>query len=251
MKVAAAGAAFAVSMAVSSVAHATQYFLHGLTMDLSNVAAITPNDDPDHPLYAVMAPVRFTANYGSTASGDTFDFVAWCVDIFHEIQLSDVNLSYDDSNALTTNSRYTDPTLPPSFLGATGLDQVTQIDQVAKLVQFGTDLYGSADPDRIDKMAAVQGAIWQVINPNYTVSVAYGNAGSYLAAFSAPSFLSDRPVPQFMMISETGRYGSAIARQAFAITVMVPEPGTWALLIFGFGLTGAALRRRRAVLQAA
>jgi len=32
----------------------------------------------------------------------------------------------------------------------------------------------------------------------------------------------------------------------FSNVVAVPEPGTWALLIAGFGLTGAALRRRRA-----
>lgn len=30
----------------------------------------------------------------------------------------------------------------------------------------------------------------------------------------------------------------------------VPEPGTWALLLFGFGLAGAALRRRAVALQA-
>jgi len=31
----------------------------------------------------------------------------------------------------------------------------------------------------------------------------------------------------------------------------VPEPGTWALMILGFGLTGAAMRRRRVALAAA
>ena len=34
-------------------------------------------------------------------------------------------------------------------------------------------------------------------------------------------------------------------------TTVVPEPGTWALLILGFGLAGAALRRRESVLTQA
>ncbi len=36
-----------------------------------------------------------------------------------------------------------------------------------------------------------------------------------------------------------------------AVTVSVPEPANWALLIAGFGMTGAVLRRRRATAQAA
>jgi hypothetical protein len=31
---------------------------------------------------------------------------------------------------------------------------------------------------------------------------------------------------------------------------VIPEPGSWAMLIAGFGLTGAAMRRRRAITQA-
>ena len=32
---------------------------------------------------------------------------------------------------------------------------------------------------------------------------------------------------------------------------VVPEPGTWLLMIFGIGAVGTALRRRRSILQAA
>ena len=46
--------------------------------------------------------------------------------------------------------------------------------------------------------------------------------------------------------------GNGDDRCAFSRTVqgVVPEPGTWALMIGGFGLAGAALRRRRAAVAA-
>ena len=34
-------------------------------------------------------------------------------------------------------------------------------------------------------------------------------------------------------------------QNGWVVISSVPEPGTWALLITGFGLTGAAMRRRR------
>lgn len=39
--------------------------------------------------------------------------------------------------------------------------------------------------------------------------------------------------------------GGTIDNVAFSAAGVVPEPGTWALMIAGFGLAGAALRRRR------
>lgn len=44
----------------------------------------------------------------------------------------------------------------------------------------------------------------------------------------------------------TEKVGLAALRQT--VNGAVPEPGTWALMIAGFGLTGAALRRRRGAL---
>jgi hypothetical protein len=42
----------------------------------------------------------------------------------------------------------------------------------------------------------------------------------------------------------------APGRTAFSLITSVPEPSQWALMLVGFGLTGAALRRRRALRQA-
>jgi hypothetical protein len=48
------------------------------------------------------------------------------------------------------------------------------------------------------------------------------------------------------LVSRSLIIGSAlIAAPAFATPVgAVPEPGTWAMMIFGFGLTGTAMRVR-------
>lgn len=49
----------------------------------------------------------------------------------------------------------------------------------------------------------------------------------------------------------TGLTYNVAARDAFAPTGAVPEPGTWALMILGFGAAGAALRNRRRALTLA
>lgn len=47
-------------------------------------------------------------------------------------------------------------------------------------------------------------------------------------------------------IHPTAQVHEALARQvASTVGITVPEPGTWAMLIAGFGLVGATLRRRR------
>ena len=45
--------------------------------------------------------------------------------------------------------------------------------------------------------------------------------------------------------TENNPYGPALDNVSLS-SMGVPEPSTWALMILGFGLTGAALRRRSA-----
>lgn len=61
------------------------------------------------------------------------------------------------------------------------------------------------------------------------------------------SFVADSTSTQITFASGTDEnccYGAAIDN----VAIMVPEPGTWALMIMGFGGAGAVLRRRREAL---
>ncbi len=53
------------------------------------------------------------------------------------------------------------------------------------------------------------------------------------------SFIEFSGLVDGLTISEGGSIGDA------SVTAFVPEPGSWALMLTGFGLTGYALRRRR------
>jgi hypothetical protein len=55
----------------------------------------------------------------------------------------------------------------------------------------------------------------------------------------------------FVAVGPDGDYSFDSTQIAFALSTSVPEPASWAMLIAGFGLTGAVLRRRRAVALAA
>ena len=75
---------------------------------------------------------------------------------------------------------------------------------------------------------------------------------NYISAYSGANYLSNLtgygPVSSnITFITETGKYGTRLAHQSFAFAAAVPEPSAWALMISGFGLTGAMLRRRRLV----
>ena len=245
LKAFAPAAVLAGCLMAAAPSHATQYFLASNTMDTSRTAHIYgPNGFDD---YTYLAPIKFTAYEGTSAVGESFNFLGFCVDIFHNIGLGALNLAYDDNYDLTTDSKYTSNT---PFSGATVLTGGQKV-QVGRLVNYGTLLYNNAPntADTGNRLAALQGAIWQVINPGYTVVSGSAAVNNYIATYAGQNYLSSltgygHVYSGITFITETGKYGTRNAHQSFAFAA-VPEPATGARMIGGFGAMGAVLRRSR------
>jgi hypothetical protein len=236
----------ACGLAAAAPSQAAQIFLQSDTMNTSRTAHIYGPGGSDQHVY--LGPIQFTAYEGTAAVGDSFSILAFCVDIFHDIGLGTLNLKYNDDYDLTTNSKYVGNT---PFTGATALS-MAQITQVGRLVNYGTLLFdnGPSNTDTVNRLAGLQGAIWQVINPGYSVVSGNSAVNSYIAGYSGAnytSYLADYgPMSQAItFITETNKYGTKSAHQSFAYAAAVPEPATWVAMIAGFGLAGAALRRSR------
>jgi hypothetical protein len=241
LKAALPAAALALSLVTASPGQAADIFLQSATMDTSYTAHIYSSPFPD-PGYSdehvFLGPLLFTANAGIGYSPDSFQLLAFCVDIFHNINLGPLGLQYDDTQPFSSNSQ-----VPP--VAISGAQQL----QVAKLVNYGQLVFTQGDALKTEKLAGLQGAIWQVINPTYTV-VSYNGTVDGLIAQYADALTYDAALTghggvgaSIGFISETGKYGTLTAHQSFAFAV--PEPATWGLMILGFGAAGCVLRRAR------
>ncbi len=185
---------------------------------------------------------------GHTADGTNVpNLLGFCIDISHEINLGNgQSLSFTDtmgdSGVLLYNyagagsdlSNTGDPTKP--------LDPKNQLSAITNLVDTGFLLY-KADPTSADTLlneAAIQAAIWQIENPDITVSLSDASAQAAFLKYSSGDWVS-KVTPEdkvFTLVSND-------QHQSFAIGWPVPEPSTWAMMLVGFGGMGAVLRRSR------
>jgi hypothetical protein len=261
----AAGIAAAALVGMASPAGATAIFIDKAEMFNPATAYITGPSGSNYPtVYAYDAPVLFTANFGTSASANTFNFLGFCVDIFDDINVGinsplTVNLQYHDG-ALVDNGAH----------GQYAVDLVTfsqmQKDQISALVNYGTQIWNNdalTDPTHnlstavIDQLAGVQGAIWKIENPGFTVTGApiinghgiQADVTTNINLYSSTAFLSTLQTGHINVVFDT----NLPAHQAFAFAANVPEPATWGMMILGFGGIGAMVRnsrRRQAVATA-
>lgn len=192
-------------------------------------------------------PFLFDGTYG--VGGESFtDIVAFCVDIYHHISTGNYSpdLVYTDTIPLTFDSN--NGGQANHWSGPTGFSE-TSLTRLGQLVNYGTLSFEDATLTgvaRDKRLAAVQGAIWQVASGR---NVTGDGLDLVIDNLSAGQFGSEYGTigANYTFITPEGRYPTSRGTQSFAFAApgAVPEPGTWALLILGFGLTGAVLRRSR------
>lgn len=259
----AAGAAAASLAVMATPASAASIFLDKGEMFTPAQATISaPAAAHYSTVTAWDGPVLFTANYGTVASANTFNFLGFCVDVFDDINVgvnspSTLNLAYHDG-PLVDNGEH-GATQAAAFMSLS----TTQKTQISALVNFGTNLWNTdtitdsthmnMSNTLINQLGGIQGAIWQIENPTFTIvgnTSPYGGAGNATAVTTYINTYSSAP---FLNTLSTGHIDVVFSdstnpvHQAFAFATDVPEPSTWAMMIAGFGGVGAMLRRRRKV----
>ncbi|THD60645.1 MAG: PEP-CTERM sorting domain-containing protein [Phenylobacterium sp.] len=225
-------------MGLAGAAQAGDLTLVSDSMNTNYTAQITGPASPftGGGLDVYEGPITFQVTQG----GKPATITAFCVDLFDDIGLGGLNLNYETSPLGTT--RDTDGQhLGTTLSGGT----LTEID---KLLTLASSLETNMNGNAAD-LAAIQGAIWEVENPGYTVASHNGGIDALTAQFVAEAAITNPGAAGYLPIGGMETIiskGSDNQAFAFAVPGGVPEPATWTIMIMGFGAMGAALRRRRA-----
>lgn len=197
--------------------------------------------------YAYSSPVVFDAF--DVVAGDTPSFLAFCVDIYHNINMGLLG-SPPGSGLVYEEVEHVDNFKPVS---PTVLSDYKK-KQIGGLVNLGAHLWltGGTGATNITNLAAIQGAIWEIANTGVHVG---GDMYAPGYSYAADSFAQLIDSYEVGVHHEYGSYYKVIApvdgrTQSFAFAA-VPEPASWGLMIVGFFGMGSMLRSRRRSLATA
>jgi hypothetical protein len=155
------------------------------------------------------------------------------------------NWSFVDLTAGNTISGIISGLVNGTNLSADGLTiTITQAPYDALLGTYDLDFgAGAGFPSERDSYSAVNGV---VTFANFTYS---DEDLEYVTLVTGP--LGGSYYPQAVSYYDPSYYvyNDQVGTQFSAVTTSVPEPATWALMIGGFGLTGAAMRRRKTIVS--
>ena len=166
-----------------------------------------------------LGEATFTADVG----GKSATFGAFCVDIYHDITIGALDLPYDQSTLITDSHGV--------LSGINGAPvSLSTAEEIGGLAD-----YGLRSTDLITQ-EAVQALIWEDLGATLT------NFGANGAAIQQEITNLETLDPK-----SNGRPDTIYAVNGLTqgFTTGVPEPATWAMMLAGFAVLGAALRQQR------
>jgi hypothetical protein len=201
-----AAAAAGALWAVAQGATAATFVVDNITMDTSYVVGLTNQEGNTYSVYDSIQLLH-------TTTGDLIDFL--CVDMTH----------FDSLGVQNPLKEYHTAALTTDFDG-----HLLTLDQIGQLGWFALQERMTSDPLQL---AGLQGAAWLVEGGtiDFRGNTALADATNALVADTHRVNVAN----VFAYVNDSsGQSGVGV----------VPEPATWSLMILGFGMLGATLRRR-------
>lgn len=165
---------------------------------------------------------------GKDQNNASASFLTFCVDIFHTLTVP-AQFDFKPTSTLITDA--------------------TKVSRLTTLVGMSNLLINQAS-DKATTSAALQLAAWEIVNEN---TATYGfNTGTFrssggnsdAARTLAMTYLNNITTNKWQGPNGTLKLFYSANSQSQVLSA-VPEPATWAMMIGGFGVVGASMRRKR------
>ncbi|WP_174275171.1 PEPxxWA-CTERM sorting domain-containing protein [Sphingomonas bacterium] len=195
---------------------------------------------------------------GTTSSGQSFTFDSFCVDLF---------------DSLTAPATFYGDTLSALGLSTTKNNQLTAL--LANIDSFiNAGITGTDTGSKAERSAAAQMAVWEIVNETtniYDVDTDANKGAFYVSNVGGVDNLSGKSLSDAATLLANVTSGAWTSSSGFKVAVVkssgnqtqvvygasaasvlsaLPEPGSWGMMVMGFGVLGVAMRRKRAPLHA-